>query len=345
MVRAHGHEVGPMRWWMAATACAIATLSGPGARAQTEEQRRVAVMSIENRVSGELPERLLDDLSEALRIEVARSGRYIVIDKSRQSEVLRRMVKESKKESYAECYDTSCQIPLGRALSADTILRASLTRLGATYLLNLEMIDLATEALVPGTAASVEVEAEPKSGREERLLEGVRRAVRQVLQPRAAGQGVPAAPPIRTVREAAIPAVNKDTRKARPDVPGVPPNGSAADKRPAEGACTVIRDPSTGLEWLEGPDRDTNWKEARAWVDSLARCGAGWRLPSLAELAGLYRKGSGTRNMRLSFSTTGWYVWSAEPGSGFSFYSGRSQRSDVFDSGGKRVFAVRESAR
>ena len=30
----------------------------------------------------------------------------------------------------------------------------------------------------------------------------------------------------------------------------------------------IVFDNNTGLEWFSGPDRNTNWKEANAWVES-----------------------------------------------------------------------------
>ncbi|MEW6267502.1 MAG: caspase family protein [Thermodesulfobacteriota bacterium] len=66
------------------------------------------------------------------------------------------------------------------------------------------------------------------------------------------------------------------------------------------------------LEWYEGPDRDTTWDEARAWVAGLKVGGGGWRMPTRSELAGLYEKGRGSRNMDPAFQTTGWFVWSGE---------------------------------
>ena len=71
----------------------------------------------------------------------------------------------------------------------------------------------------------------------------------------------------------------------------------------------IVKDPNTGLEWMAGPDRDTNWYEAKSWVQSL---GSGWRMPTLDELAGLYKKGAGPRNMTPLLKTTGWWVWSGE---------------------------------
>lgn len=50
----------------------------------------------------------------------------------------------------------------------------------------------------------------------------------------------------------------------------------------------VISDSATGLEWYEGSDRDTNWKQAKSWTGSLTIAGVGWRMATIPELKTLY---------------------------------------------------------
>jgi len=69
----------------------------------------------------------------------------------------------------------------------------------------------------------------------------------------------------------------------------------------------VVRDTSTWLEWKAGPDKDTDWDEAKSWVQSL---GGDWRMPTIDELAGLYKKGMGSHNLTsLLKNTTSKYLW------------------------------------
>ncbi|MBC8178362.1 MAG: DUF1566 domain-containing protein [Deltaproteobacteria bacterium] len=108
----------------------------------------------------------------------------------------------------------------------------------------------------------------------------------------------------------------------------------------------IVKDTNTGLEWKAGPDRNTDWNEARSWVQSLNLDGGGWRMPTMDELAGLYKKGAGDRNMTLLLKTTGWWVWSGETkGSSVAraFGFGKSDRYwfPRYDSIHKRAFAVR----
>ena len=105
----------------------------------------------------------------------------------------------------------------------------------------------------------------------------------------------------------------------------------------------VVRDARTGLEWKAGPDKDMDWNEARSWVQNL---GEGWRMPTVDELEGLYKKGTGSRNMTPLLKTTGWTVWSGETkGSSvaryFDFTNGSRSWDDRGTSYNERAFAVR----
>jgi len=108
----------------------------------------------------------------------------------------------------------------------------------------------------------------------------------------------------------------------------------------------IVRDTSTGLEWVAGPDEDTTLDEARRWVQSLDVDGGGWHMPTYDELKTLYREDEAGRNLTPLLRT-----------SGFCVYSGDVHRSGVlvFDFsapdkgdwrgsiilGDERVFAVR----
>ena len=74
----------------------------------------------------------------------------------------------------------------------------------------------------------------------------------------------------------------------------------------------IVYDEKTNLEWIVGPDKDTTWDEAKAWVESLSVEGGGWRMPTREELKALYKKGAGSRNMTPLLKTSGWNVWSGE---------------------------------
>jgi hypothetical protein len=108
----------------------------------------------------------------------------------------------------------------------------------------------------------------------------------------------------------------------------------------------AVYDKNTGLEWYAGPNRGTDWYEAKSWVESLAISGGGWRMPTRDELRTIYKKGVGKRNRTPLLETAGWGVWSVETegSSGawvFSFDRGNEywrHREGVYQ---EYVFAVR----
>jgi hypothetical protein len=109
----------------------------------------------------------------------------------------------------------------------------------------------------------------------------------------------------------------------------------------------VVYDKKTGLEWFAGPDRNTTWNEAKAWVKSLNVAGGGWRMPTEAELKTLYQKGVGTHNMTALLKTTGWAIWYGEKrdsSSAWDFYSNEGGGEYWINEDGSndvRGFAVR----
>ena len=114
--------------------------------ADSYDKLKLAVMEFEDR-SGNLSEKTLSDATEYIRGAFVSTNKYVVIAKERQEKA---MIKEMKKESYKACNDKNCQIPLGQALSADTILRTTITFFGGSYTITSELIDLAKEATVIG---------------------------------------------------------------------------------------------------------------------------------------------------------------------------------------------------
>jgi len=113
-------------------------------------------------------------------------------------------------------------------------------------------------------------------------------------------------------------------------------------------SADIFSDKNTGLEWFAGPDRDTNWNEAKQWVENLTVDGGGWRMPMQKELKALYKKGVGTRNMIPLLKTTGWWIWSGETKDsssawGFDFRYGAEDciDHDGFYTDIARGFAVR----
>ena len=135
-----------------------------------DEKLKLAVMEFED-LSGKLSKKMIAIATEQIRSKFVASNKFIVIAKERQEKA---MIKEMKKESYKVCNDKNCQIPLGQALSADTILRTTITFLGGTYTITSELIDLAKEATVKGAEAKFD-------GSEKSLIPALDSIVNQIL--------------------------------------------------------------------------------------------------------------------------------------------------------------------
>ncbi len=91
-------------------------------------------------------------LTDQIRVFLASRGMR-VIDRSSQERALSSMVAEEKKNSYKTCVDSSCQIPLGKALAATHIMRSSVAKFGNACATNGEMIDLRAEVTVAAGSA------------------------------------------------------------------------------------------------------------------------------------------------------------------------------------------------
>lgn len=142
-----------------------------------ERKLKIAVMEIED-TAKRFDAALIENATEILRSKLTATGRFIVIDKSRQYEKLKALIKEQKKESYKECYDEKCQIPLGQALAADTILRSSISCLNQTCVLSSELVDLAKEATIRGGSTEFRYDADTP----EALMPAIAAVVQQLTE-------------------------------------------------------------------------------------------------------------------------------------------------------------------
>lgn len=135
-----------------------------------ERQAKLAVMEIDDK-SRKLDRSLLENAADALRAEIGASNKFVLISKDRQRKA---MIKGAKKESWKECYDQSCRIELGQALTADRILTGVITYFGKKYTLTVELIDLAKEATVRTAKADFD-------GTEKTLAEAIKNISDQIV--------------------------------------------------------------------------------------------------------------------------------------------------------------------
>lgn len=100
----------------------------------------------------------------------------------------------------------------------------------------------------------------------------------------------------------------------------------------------IVKDTTTGLEWVAGPDVDTSYYKAAEWVRNLDIAGGGWRMPNAHELNTLYRKPGVLSSVTPLLKTTGIHVWPQQDNENLSLYLFR-----YMDPYGTRGFAVRHS--
>ena len=81
-------------------------------------------------------------MTEYLSAQVGQKLRYKVAPR----EQLRERLGATKKESYKQCYDRSCQIEMGKALAANKTVSTTLIRIGSKCVFNATVMDLKTEA-------------------------------------------------------------------------------------------------------------------------------------------------------------------------------------------------------
>lgn len=135
-------------WLFLGGTCLLVCASITPALADSESSPKVAVMPIKDD-SEKLSRETLKTATTYLRNSIAATDGVIVVEKNRQDAKLDDIIARKKKQSYESCYDESCQIPLGRALAADTILRSRITYFGKCVL-SVQLVDLAKEATIKG---------------------------------------------------------------------------------------------------------------------------------------------------------------------------------------------------
>ena len=246
-----------------------------------DDKQKLAVMEFEDS-SGKLQAKTLSDATEYIRGKLVSSNKYIVIAKERQEKAL---IKEMKKESYKLCNDKNCQIPLGQALSADTILRTTISFFGGTYTITSELIDLAKEATVKGATESF-------NGDEKELKNALDSIVSQLVsdsknQPVYTAQPAPApviSHPVVQLTPEQIACNN--ARKTNEigsweayikDFPG--------GKCVPEAKSSIEKIKKLAGRWSKAAPYTMTWKEAEEYCSDLNEGGfSDWRLPTIDEL-------------------------------------------------------------
>lgn len=177
--------------------------------ADDDEKLKLAVMDLED-LSGKLSEETLTGASEYFRIIFAQTNRYIIISKDRQKEQISGLRKKYNTDpTYKSCTDKNCQIQLGQALSADLIVKTSVSFFAGFYTLASELIDLEKEATI--IAATEEYDGTPQA-----LRTAIKNIVNKIVEAekKENSEPAPAAPVYREQpqQQQAAPVQSKDSR-------------------------------------------------------------------------------------------------------------------------------------
>lgn len=111
-----------------------------------------AVLEIEDK-AGKFEKQVLWDATDYLRTKLVSGGKFVVVDKTAQAAKLKELVKKGKKESHGEAVDAAFQIPLGKALAAQLLLRPRITSFAGKFTFAVEIISIEKEAVVGGASA------------------------------------------------------------------------------------------------------------------------------------------------------------------------------------------------
>ena len=260
-----------------------------------DEKLKLAVMEFED-LSGKLSKKMLSVATEQIRSKFVASNKFIVIAKERQENA---MIKQMKKESYKLCNDKNCQIPLGQALSADTILRTTITFFGGTYTITSELIDLAKEATTKGAQASFD-------GGEESLSMALDNVVAQIIGTTKQQEN---SAQISKDKYACEYAKSANSVEAWQDYIDSFPYGKCSfeargeirklkkEIEQQEKKAAYLKGRKIGnLIWSDSSSDKMNWNNAKKYCENLTEGGFNdWRLPNIDELRTLIQNHSGTQ--------------------------------------------------
>ena len=131
-------------------------------------QEILAVFDVQD-AAGRFSARKLEQMTDYLAVKMTDIAGYRVVPRDQ----LRQRLQDQKTSGYKKCFDESCQIELGRAVSAQKSLATKMLRLGSKCAITATLYDLKTETTV--AAASVDSDC-----REDSLMSGLEEIARKL---------------------------------------------------------------------------------------------------------------------------------------------------------------------
>lgn len=270
----------------------------------------IAVFDLETK--GKVDKDVSYPLSESIRQELVKSGKYEVIDRGNMNKIL-----GEQKFQLSGCVAGQCIVEVGQLLGVGKIIVGSISLLGQTYYSSLSVINVETGKIE-------EVSEDDCKCAVDDLIKSSKRLVKKLL-----GEKVTEASEQRTVpseeqkqREATAELERNRLEKERLEKVAA----EAKLKRQAEEKERrellaqygrfrmlggVIEDFDLGLQWVPANGQSMNHYQAEEYAKNLNLAGDGWRLPTIAELQSLKDNLDPVFNVKDGYFGGHW-VWSSE---------------------------------
>ncbi len=258
-----------------------------------DDKLKLAVMDFED-LSGKISEETLAGASEYIRVAFASTNRYIIISKERQKNTVSDMRKKFNTDPrYKSCTDKNCQIQLGQALSADLIVKTTVSFFADSYTLSSELIDLEKEATI--IAAREEYDGSPKAMKTamNNIVAKIVEAEKLQTSPSAQNQNInktntvkPSQPakeydPVKD-KELCAKTRDKESIIAWEEYLTIYPEGKCAKEAKTNISNMKKNKPS---KWSNISPIVMNWSYAVNYCKNLEEDGhKDWRLPNISEL-------------------------------------------------------------
>jgi TolB-like protein len=102
------------------------------------------IIAVNNLKTTGLTENEALSLSDALRSEIGKTGKFQVMERSQMAEIL----KEQMFQSSGACDETSCAVEIGKQLSVPYVVLGNIGRVGKTYTLNVRLVEVGSGKII-----------------------------------------------------------------------------------------------------------------------------------------------------------------------------------------------------
>ncbi len=128
---------------LAAGVYPVDTLDTIAADDGTQTERKIPIAVLDLDITGGVSESYQRVLSDRLRQELFKTGRYFVIEQQRMQEIL-----AEQSFQLAGCISDECAVEVGRLLGVRQMVAGSIGRVGSIHTINLRIIDIETAQVI-----------------------------------------------------------------------------------------------------------------------------------------------------------------------------------------------------